>query len=197
MKKTVSVLLIAMAIVFVACGPGKDKLALIEKAKQDSIAKAALNQVDFKVFLQSFIQSLKESKSQNNIVHKSIGVYIYKNPGVFCSAEKSDEMADMDKEKGIPTNNIFDRQPKGSFCEGYPGEKDGFYYYETTKEEMPSYYDAKLNADKKVVLPANLNYQKFVKVNAVMGGYFSADLYFTCIDSNWYLIGQSFCDCSA
>jgi hypothetical protein len=186
-----------MAIVCVACGPGKEKLALIEKAKQDSITKAALNPVDFKVFLQSFIQSLKENKNQKQIINKGIGVYVYTNPGVFCSASKSETMADLDKIKGIPLDNIFDRTPKGSFCEGYPGEKDGFYYYEITKEELPSYYDVKLNADKKVVLPADVIYQKFVKVNVVMGEYFSVDLYFTCIDSNWYLIGQSYCDCSA
>ena len=40
MTKTLSVLLFAIVIAFTACGPNQEQIAL-EKAKQDSIAKAA------------------------------------------------------------------------------------------------------------------------------------------------------------
>jgi len=197
MKKKLSLLMISILVVFAACGPGQKKSASEEKATQDSLAKAAQDPMGFETFFKTFIESIKGTKSQDNYIHKDIGVYVYTNPGAFCSAIKSIKMANMADVKNIPATNIFNRAPKGDFCEGYPGEKDGFYYFETTKDGLPSFYDAETNADKKVVLPATLNYKKFMKVNIIMGEYFKLDLYFTCIDSSWYLIGQSFCDCSA
>ncbi len=196
MKKTLNVLLISLLFAFVACGPNQEQLNK-EKAKQDSIAKAAMEPQDFKTFLTGFLNDAKEKKNQSTYIHKDIGVYVYTNPGAFCTASKSTSMADMDKIKEVAVANIFDKKPKGSFCEGYPGEKDGFYYAEITKDEIPSYFDMNSQGDKKVVLPANLNYKKFIRVNVISKEYFSVDLYFVCIDTTWYLIGQSFCDCSA
>ena len=196
MKKTLNVLLISILFAFAACGTSQEKLAK-EKAIQDSILKAARNPQDFKAFLLTFISSLNEKNNQNNFIHKDIGVYVYTNPGAFCVASKMNKMENMDKVKEISINNIFSRKPKGNYCEGYPGEKDGFYYFEITKDEIPSYFDVVSNGEMKVVLPANLNYQKFIKVNIIKSESFSVDLYFACIDASWYLIGQGFCDCSA
>ena len=196
MTKTLSVLLISIVLVCVACGPTQEQIAK-EKATQDSIAQAALAPQDFKTFLQTFVSAVNENKNQESYIHKDLGVYVYNNPGAFCMASKSIKMEMMPVLKEVLISNIFDRLPKGSFCEGYPGEKDGFYYTETSKNEMPSYYDAATEGEKKVVLPSHLNYKKFVKVNIIKGEYYKLDLYFTCIDAAWYLIGQSFCDCSA
>lgn len=197
MKKKLSLLVISILVVIAACGTGPKKSASDEKATQDSLAKAAQGPMAFEIFFKTFIESIKGNKSQDNYIHKDIGVYVYTNPGVFCAASKSTKMAEIDEVKDIATTNIFNRAPKGDFCEGYPGEKDGFYYSETTKDGIPSYYDAGTDSEKKVTLPANLNYKKFMKVNIIMDEYFKLDLYFTCIDSSWYLIGQKFCDCSA
>ncbi len=197
MTKTLGALLIPILFAFAACGPSQKEMDSKEKAKQDSIATALPEFQDFNVFLQKFITSIKENKNQENFIHKDIGVYVYTNPGAFCLASKSNKMASLDEIKEISLTNIYNRKPKGDFCEGYPGEKDGFYYFETAKNELPSYYDAASNSDKKVVLPADLNYEKFVKVNVIVGESFKVDLYFTCIDFAWYLVGQSFCDCSA
>jgi len=197
MKNKLSLLLISTLVVFAACGQARNNSAAEEKATQDSLAKAAQEPMAFETFFKTFIESIKGTKSQDNYIHKDIGVYVYTNPGAFCSASVSTKMADMDELKKIPTTNIFNRAPKGSFCEGYPGEKDGFYYSEISKEELPDYYDVAAETAKKIVLPANLSYKKFVKVNVIMDEYFKLDLYFTCIDSSWYLIAQSFCDCSA
>jgi hypothetical protein len=196
MTKTISLLLIAVIIAFTACGPSQEQLAS-EKAKQDSIAKASQEPLDFKTFLQQFVESVKGNKNTDNYVQKDLGVYVYTNPGVHCNAIKNSKVQAINGLNEIAVTNIFDGKPKGGFCEGYPGEKEGFYYFEITKDELPSYYDAASNADKKVELPANLNYKKFVKVNLIIKEAFRADLYFVCIDSNWYLIAQSFCDCSA
>lgn len=197
MKKILSLLIISMLMVFVACGPGQKQLTPEEKATQDSIAKVTQDSLDFINNLQTFIKSVNENKNLDNYIHKSIGEYVYTNPGAVCVATKSNKTENMDGIKGISENNIFNRKPKGEFCAGYPGEKDGFYFFEITKEELPSYYDAATNTDKILVLPANLNYTKFIKVNIIKGENFKLDLYFTCIDSTWYLIVQSFCDCSA
>jgi hypothetical protein len=196
MTKTFSLLLIAVIIVLNACGPSQEQIAL-EKAKQDSIAKASEEPQDFKTFLQQFIESVKGNKNTDSYVQKDLGVYVYTNPGAHCIATKNNKVQAINGLNEIAVVDIFDRKPKGGFCEGYPGEKEGFYFTEITKDELPSYYDAATNADKKVELPANLNYKKFVKVNLIIKEAFSADLYFVCIDSTWYLIAQSFCDCSA
>lgn len=197
MKKQLSLLFISILLAFVACGPSQENIVSQEKAKQDSIAIAAQNPLDFNTFLQTFIKSINDNNNQDSYINKNIGVYVYSNPGAFCMALKSEKMEIMDAVKEISINNIFNREPKGSFCEGYPGEKDGFYYFETSKDILPSYYDVDSDLTKTVVLPRNLNYEKFMKVNIIIGESFSADLYFTCIDSRWYLIGQNFCDCSA
>lgn len=197
MGKILSLLLISIFVAFAASGSGKEKFALKEKAKQVSVAKTVQNPIDFKTFLQTFIKSIKEKKSQEGYIHKEIGVYVYSNPGAHCMTVKSEKMESLDIVKEISINNIFNRKPKGDSCEGYPGEKDGFYYIRTVKEGLPSYYDADSNTDKKITLPANLNYKKFIKVNVIIGKSFSVDLYFACIDLSWYLIGQNFCDCSA
>lgn len=197
MTKILNVLLISILLALAACGSSQNEIDSKEKAKQDSIANASIAPKDFNAFLQEFITSVNENKNQENYIHKDIGIYVYTNPGAFCSATKSNKIASLDAIKEISLNNIYNRNPKGDFCEGYPGEKDGFYYFETANDELPSFYDAASNGDKKVVLPANLNYQKFIKVNVIVGESFKVDLYFTCIDSTWYLIGQSFCDCSA
>jgi len=197
MKKTLSVLLISMLMVFVACGPGQKQLTPEEKATQDSIAKVTQDSIAFVNFLQTFIKSVKENKNLDSYVHKTLGVYVYTNPGTFCIATKNDNVENMDLIKDVEIKNIFNRQPKGEFCAGYPDEKDGFYYYEIAKGDLQSYYDVPTNGIKKLILPDNLNYTKFIKVNIIKGEYFKLDLYFTCIDSTWYLIGQSFCDCSA
>ncbi|HNW69339.1 MAG TPA: hypothetical protein PKI01_02975 [Bacteroidales bacterium] len=197
MKKKLSLLVISILVVFAACGPGQKNSAAEEKAKQDSLANASREPQNFETFFKTFVVSLKGANSLDNYIHKDIGVYVYTNPGAFCSASKSMKVADMADVKNIPATNIFNRTPKGDFCEGYPGEKDGFYYSETSKEALPDYYDVAAETAKKIILPAKLNYKKFMKVNVIMGEYFKVDLYFTCIDSSWYLIGQRFCDCSA
>jgi hypothetical protein len=196
MTKTFYVLLISLLLAFVACGPSQEEKAAKEKATQDSLAMVAQTPPDFKVFFQTFLQSIKEGKGQEYI-NKDMGVYVYTNPGAFCSALKVSKIATMEGISEIPVANMFDRAPKGSFCEGYPGEKDGFFFSETTKEALPSYFDAETNADTKVVMPSNLKYKQFIKVNVIMDEYFKLDLYFVSIDSSWYLIAQSFCDCSA
>ena len=196
MTKTFSLLLIAVIIVLNACGPNQEQIAL-EKAKQDSIAKASEEPQDFKTFLQQFIESVNGNKNTDSYIQKDLGVYVYTNRGVHCNAIKNNKVQGINGLNEIAVVDIFDRKPKGGFCEGYPGEKEGFYFTEITKDELPSYYDANTNADKKVELPANLNYKKFVRVNLIIKEAFSADLYFVCIDSTWYLIAQSFCDCSA
>jgi hypothetical protein len=196
-ERTLSLLLISIFVAFAASGSGKEKFALKEKTKQISVAKTVQNPIDFKTFLQTFIKSLKEKKSPEGYIHKEIGVYVYSNPGAHCVVAKGKRMEPLNRVKEISINNIFNRKPKGDSCEGYPGEKDGFYYIKTTQEGLPSYYDADSNADKKVILPATLNYKKFIKVNVIIGESFCVDLYFACIDSSWYLIGQNFCDCSA
>lgn len=190
-------LLISILVVFAACGQVRNNSPTEEKARQDSLANTTREPQVFETFFKTFVESLKGSKSQNKYIHKDIGVYVYTNPGAFCSATVSNEMADMEELKNIPTTNIFNRAPKGSFCEGYPGEKDGFYFSEISKNELPSYFDVASETAKDVVLPANLSYKKFVEVNVIMSEYFKLDLYFACIDSSWYLIAQSFCDCSA
>lgn len=197
MKKTLSVLLISILLIFVACSPGQKQLTPEEKAAQDAIAKVTQDSLDFLNYLQTFIKSIKENKNQDNYVQKTLGVYVYTNPGTLCIASKNNKMENMDAVKDIEIENIFNRKPKGEFCAGYPDEKDGFYYYEITKDELQTYYDVPSNGIKKLVLPVNLNYSKFIKVNIIKGESFKLDLYFTCIDSIWYLIGQSFCDCSA
>lgn len=197
MKKTLSVLLISILMVFVACGTGSKQISPEEKAAQDAVAKAAQDSLDFINCLEPFIKTVKENKTLDSYIHKSIGVYVYTNPGVFCLATKSEKMENMDALKNDSVNNFFFRKPKGDYCEGYPGEKDGFYFYEISKEEMPSSYDASTNADKKTDLPDGLNYTKFFKVNIIKDESFLVDLFFVRIDSSWYLIGQNFCDCSA
>lgn len=198
MTKKINVLLIAGLFAFIACGPSQEDVAAKEKATQDSIAKTiAQTPPAFKDFLQTFIQSINDGKNQDNFIHKDLGVHVYTNPGAFCSASKTDKIATMEGITEIPVANIFDRVPKGDFCEGYPGEKNGYYFSETSKNDLPSYYDMSAETDKKIALPANLNYKKFVKVNVVMDEYFKLDLYFVSIDASWYLIAQSFCDCSA
>lgn len=197
MGKTLSLLFISILVAFAACSSNQEKSVLTKKAKLGSIAKADQNPIDFKIFLQVFIKSINEKKNIEDYIHKDIGVYVYTNPGAHCIASKRNKMEMIEGIKEISVNRIFNRIPKGDFCGGYPGEKDGFYYMKTTKDGLPLYYDIESNADKKVILPSNLNYKKFMKVNVIIGESFRVDLYFTCIGSTWYLIGQNRCDCSA
>ncbi len=184
MKKTFNLLLTSMLLAIVACGPNQEQ-------------KAAKASQDFKTFLPTFLEAVKAVKNQDVYLHKELGVYVYNNPGTVCVAANANKIANMDGMNEIPVTNIFDRKPKGNFCEGYPGEKDGFYFVETTKDDLPTYFDMERQTGTKVVLPKNLDYKKFIKVTVIKGESFYVELYFTFLDSTWYLIGQNFCDCSA
>ena len=193
MKKFSQLLLIIVLMAFIACNPAQKNSVADQKNKQDSIEKAQNETSSFPSFFQTFI----ETGNYDLNVHKDLGVYILKNPGAVCTAIKSQKAETIKDLKEIPIKNIFGKKPKGDFCQGYPGEANGFYYTEITKDELPSYYDKSTNADKKLSLPANISCQKFEKVNVIKNETFYVDLYFVLIDSKWYLIAQNFCDCSA
>jgi hypothetical protein len=193
MKKISQLLLIMALVTFTACNQSQQNAIADQKSKQDSIEKAQKETPTFGSFFQTFI----ESANFDAYVHKELGVHISKNPGAVCAVKKSQKAEIMQDLKKIPIKNMFDRKPKGDFCQGYPGEANGFYYTEINKDDLPSYYDESTNADKKLTLPSNITYQKFEKVNVIIKESFHADLYFVLIDSKWYLIAQNFCDCSA
>jgi len=128
MGKPLSLLFISILAAFATCGSNQEKSTLKENTKQVSNAKAAQNPIDFKTFLQTFIKSIKEKKSLADYIHKDIGMYVYTNPGAHCMVSISKKMEIFNGIKEISINNNFNRKPKGNYCEGYPGEKDGFYY---------------------------------------------------------------------
>ncbi len=154
---------------------------------------------NFSNFLTSFISKVKQKKEVGSFIHPQVGVAIGKNPGAICSSIPG-KTTDIKIPENLPNSNLFNREPKGDYCEGFPNEKSGFYYIEITKDELPSfgsYTEAGGITTKKISIPSSLNSGKFYKVIIIDNASQHSIQYFTSIDFQWYIICQSFCDCSA
>ena len=153
----------------------------------------------FTEVLIGFLTKYVQNNDINRYIHPQIKVYHGTNPGVACTVEQTTKPeCKLPPEIGIAA--IFDKVPQGDFCEGYPNEKSGYYFYEINADALPlfSKWTEDGNLEKtNIVIPANVVIDKLIEVKVLKAKYHKAALYFAYIGGEWYFICQSYCDCSA
>lgn len=142
----------------------------------------------------------------------AIGFVTASNQGVYCYAEMNDAATSpwcTTTDENAPCfqinpdipYDVYSTTPAGSFCEGYPGVANGYYYAPITSSDLPS-FTVGLNDDGEsmyggIPIPNGLVDAPFMKVTVISGEWHSCYLYFVKIDEDWYFICQSFCDCGS
>lgn len=156
---------------------------------------------DFISFLKAFNRDYANSKANlEKYIHEEIGVYTGNNPGVMCIATQSHEFI-RHVEPEIFDNPVFSDLPKGDFCEGYPGVKDGFYYESINTSKLPVFDSYDENGEYTKVhinIPEHTIEPEMYKVTVIKDQYHLCYFYFISLEGGqWYLMCQDFCDCSA
>ncbi len=156
--------------------------------------------IEFSLYLEKFIAAFNdENNDLKSFEHEDIGYSFLFNPGAYCSGG-SHNIIERSLLQPIPVKNSFDKIPKGDFCEGYPGIKDGFYYQKITANNLPSYLE---DFDEeggviigKIDVPKKYKNNEIKKVIVITDEYHNTYFYFINIGSTWYLFCQDYCDCS-
>lgn len=153
---------------------------------------------NFKAFFQRFIEDSYKGRDLNIYLHPEIGIYGANNPGALCVLVRSMAIVNQStRTEEVPP--IFERAPKGNYCEGFDEEEGGFYILPETIQSLPSYpyFDNNGNLkDTPIKLPETQNKIIYKKVKVIINKQFESDMYFANIDYKWYLIIEDLCDCS-
>ena len=157
--------------------------------------------VEFSFYLEKFIAAFNdENNDLKSFIHKDIKYSFLFNPGIYCSGGPHNNIERI-LPNPVPVKNSFNKKPKGDFCEGYPGIKDGFYYQKISANNLPSYledFDEEGNViTGKIDVPKKYRNNEIKKVIVITDEYHNTYFYFINIGSTWYLFCQDFCDCSA
>lgn len=154
---------------------------------------------DFNTFIKKNAENILKQNFAK-FIHKDIGINIFHNPGVFT-------VIDTIKSARIPLNyikintkNIFNKKPKGHFCDGYPNAKNGIYYWKVSEKDLPASSDMTNPNEvksKRFTLPKQYKNNKIYKIQLIENKYHIAYFYFINISSNWYLLCEDYVDCSA
>jgi hypothetical protein len=168
-------------------------------AQSNKKTDRSLNVKDFSTFLKAFTKDYIHTKEiPSKYIHSESGCIFLFNPGAYCVAY-SGELSIHESKKNLSIN-VFPGLPKGDFCDGFPGIKDGFYYEPSDYKSLPKYADLSGADDvvgKTIELPEYLRNNSFMKVEIITEDYHFGYLYFINIETDWYLLCEDYCDCSA
>lgn len=177
----------------------KGKEGWVQGSQIDTKLKASFLAGNFNTFVIAITKAVQAGESIKDYIYPGIQVYMAQNPGVACTGYRTDE-PDIIIKPTLTNENIFSRLPKGDFCEGYTGEKDGIYCVEISQEKLPSFVTYNEDGDQEkleITIPENVTCEKIVKAILVSNENHESYLYFVRIDSKWYILCQDLCDCSA
>jgi len=130
--------------------------------------------------------------------HKDIPFILLYNMGAFCTKYSTESDIGILSEK-ISDDDIYNKKPKGDFCEGYPGVKSGFYYWTIKPKDLPAYADMS-DEELKVIkfeLPEKYTNNTLIKLQVIINEYHFSYMFFINIGETWYLMCENRCDCSA
>ncbi len=176
-----------------------DKVGWVLGTETNLKTGISANREDFKAFFIRFLEDSYQAEDLNKYLHPEIGIYGANNPGAYCIMSRTLALINQ----SVPAEEIpmiFERSPKGNYCDGFKGEKSGLYILPDFINELPQFPIFDDNGDIKttpIILPKSNNPIVYKKVKVIVDEQFESDIYFANIDYKWYLILEDLCDCSA